>query len=413
MTRTLFLADPYSWNTRYSTAMANDTHCVIWLELNPQGLYAGQPDRLQRSTPNFPMTLLHILFNSTLHALRAVSGATLTIHISCHFLISSVLIPISQPCPLVLSNFLQLANNKVTHRILTIGSANMHEHLGTPQDRSVHCSSTSQANCQTKTATWCGNGFTVLHGILCHFYQNISASIAPSYVVILQAPPTMTKSIIQHQCSYELSLIAYQAAHYDWIHQISLYPESHNRAMSFEFQLKDLDSVLPEFKPYLITFQNQPIRFSHRTKYMHPEPVILNDHDAIELNAILLAVAQSLDQHAGIILGLPSKAASDQHIAAIDSALFANLRVDETIVLQDFLSVLPTLKHPKRTNLSPTSKGINSRIIFLDVLNFYLHHDQLAHAPGHILPLYDLCVVDHILLENVTISLVSQTVDNQ
>lgn len=67
-----------------------------------------------------------------------------------------------------------------------------HENLWTPQDRSVHCLM-SQANCQTKSATWCGNGFTGLHGILCHLYKQMAASIAPSYYFILQAPPTMTK----------------------------------------------------------------------------------------------------------------------------------------------------------------------------------------------------------------------------
>jgi hypothetical protein len=50
----------------------------------------------------------------------------------------------------------------------------------------------------------------------------------------------------------------------------------------------------------------------------------------------------------------------------------------------------------------------------LDVpTNFLLHHAHLAHAPGLIFPMYAVSVMDHIQLENATISLASRTVSNQ
>jgi hypothetical protein len=36
--------------------------------------------------------------------------------------------------------------------------------------------------------------------------------------------------------------------------------------------------------------------------------------------------------------------------------------------------------------------------------NFLLHHAHLAHAPGRIFPMYAVSVMDHIQMENATIS---------
>jgi hypothetical protein len=149
----------------------------------------------------------------------------------------------------------------------------------------------------------------------------------------------MTKPLKLQQRPYELALVAYQAAHRDWIHQLSFYPEYQIRAKPSNYVLKFLHTVLPEFKPYLFSFENQLVRFGQRTKYQQPEPVIAVTFDADELDAILLGAAQTFDNQVGV-LSLPSKPISTQQVAAIDSGTFFDfqaLQHDDAAVLEGLL----------------------------------------------------------------------------
>ena len=138
------------------------------------------------------------------------------------------------------------------------------------------------------------------------------------------------------------------AAHRDWIHQLSLYdPEYHNRSKPSELLLQYLKLVLPEFTPYLVTLENQLIQFSHHTKYKHPEPVIPTNCNAAELDAILLAAAQSLDQRTGILSDLPSTALYNHHTA--------DLHEDEAETTQAAQLFANIQRNPHWTQLSPNS----------------------------------------------------------
>lgn len=81
------------------------------------------------------------------------------------------------------------------------------------------------------------------------------------------------------------------------------------------------------------------------------------------------------------------KTASNQHIATIYSALFTNLWEDEAVILEAFLLSCST---------SPEASQANQ-------LDVNIQRYQEVHAaPELILPMYAVCLVDHILLKNIT-----------
>ena len=270
----------------------------------------------KRSLPNYTIIPYHLLFSSTLPYVLASKVARFIL-ISCHFLISCVRID------LTVTPISVLELPTIQQDVPTLAYwQRQHDNLGMTLYvllLETIPSSAPRAQQIVKQGLHLGsaNGFTVLQGILRHFHPRLASSIAPTYDSILQAPPVMTKPLKLQQRPYELSLVAYQAAHRDWIHQLSLYPEYHIRAKPSDFLLKFLHAVLPEYKPYLFSFENQLVRFGQRTKYQQPEPAIPVTFDANELDAILLGAAQTFDNQVGIHI-LPSKPISTQHLAAID-----------------------------------------------------------------------------------------------
>jgi hypothetical protein len=299
LTEELYLSD-YYWHPSYSSQAATDTHSVNWMELSQQGPYAGKTDRLQNITTKLQDDSLtsFVQFYTFLRAglqscsyhphllllldlLRPDTDLTVTP-------ISALEVPAigSQQEYTPTLPYWQRRRDNLGMTLYAL----LLETIPSSAPRAQHI---VRQGLQLGSA----NGFTALQGILCHVHPRLASCIAPTYDSILQAPPVMTKPLKLQQCPYELALVAYQAAHRDWIHQLSLYrPEYQIRAKPSDFLLKFLHTVVPEFKPYLLfSFENQLVRFGQRTKYQQPEPVIPVTFDADELNAILLCAAQTFD----------------------------------------------------------------------------------------------------------------------